>query len=312
MSKTVKSALIIGGFALIGVVITGILTAYVANIPIHATATAEFKAQQTQNNLHIMSMTQTAEAKAQQAQSGNQTPVPSQTNSPTPINSETPALTATFRPGEDISKGCIWNYYWKYKPPESIVRVENDCLIFTDYQNIYLANGAIKISTANSSNNFPFAIYTYLPNFNNGENNDIDISLSIVINGFEAKQDGSALFFGIGDSDSGTWRGQFVSYSTYPGFEYIYVSHINGLDKDTLRRFAMYTRGRKTELIFSIRGLKLSVTVDTYDGVVKTRTETLPPIIIDKSDRKAFWIGYSLRSGSMLDATISDFKITTK
>lgn len=286
MSKTVKVALIVGGLGIIGVIITVTTNIYIANIPIHATQRAEARAQQTQDAAQTLTV------------SLAESPTPVITN----VVSGTPYIASTPMAGEDISRGCIWDHYWKLYPSDPSVQTNGaDCWILRDKWGIYAGDGNLNFTIPNSTQNFPFTIYSLLPAYNN-----IEISFDLTITNLSTKNINSDLFFGIGNPEEALSSGQFIIYRVIPNSSTYYVAYNTKLEGDPIHYSSPYNQGEKNSIVFSINGLILNVNITPYVGDTPSDSlKVVKNLSIVSTDRIAFWIGYSLRTGANLQAYLS-------
>jgi hypothetical protein len=270
-----------------GVIIVAIIGYFGAIEPkiieINATKTAEARLQltaiasQTQNSTHVVSPTSIIE-----------------------ISTKEPVSTHTPIAGEDIFRGCVWDLYWTIYPSLTGVTTNvNHCWNILDIWGIYPKDGNLNFVVPSSLQDTPLAIYTPLQSIN-----DIYISFNISIKNFSTKNSNSDLFFGIGDSQSALSNGKYIIYRVLGNSPTIYVRYNTQIEGDPKHIFPDYVLGQTSRIIFHIDGLRLSISI-IPDIHHPTNSELFDNISLSLIDKKDFWIGYSIRYGTNLDAFIT-------
>jgi hypothetical protein len=225
--------------------------------------------------------------------------LPTETPNITRIVIPTPTLTP--RAGEDIGRGCIWNHYWNTVPAESVYikKTVSSCWDFSKL-NITAGNGGLDFSIGDSSTRSLNAIYTVLPVITPSQT--LQIKIILHINALTtAGIENSDLFFAIGAPQ--TWILANANYLIYradnESDSTIYVVQDPSLSvSDDHLYITTYNPAVSPdqEIIFSITENRLNLSIGNN-------------LIIDRkpldAGLQAFWLGWNLRQGAKLDATLS-------
>lgn len=158
-------------------------------------------------------------------------------------------------------------------------------------------DGRLSIVISNPPN-VTRAIYTAFSSYQ-----EVEVAFDIKVNKLSKNNtDDHVLVVGVGRSDALLTDGHFIFYRVYSGSPKVRLEYGENMrDVDRPEYLGEYLLETPQKLKFVINGLRLEI----YDG-----ENLLKQVLLESKDHQGFWIGYRVADNGVIDAEISNLRIS--